>query len=55
MEFILILLGVFLTGIICSFLTSQVADSKGWSGGGWFFAGLLLGPLALLAAVGLPD
>lgn len=44
-----------LIGLVSAFLTSQVADSKGWEGTGWFFAGLLFGPIALIAVVGLPD
>lgn len=40
--------------LVCGGLTQQVANSKGWDDG-WFFGGLLFGPLALLAACGLPD
>ena len=32
-----------------------VAQSKGHEAGWWFFGGLLFGPLALLASIGLPD
>jgi len=32
-----------------------MAHSKGHEAASWFFAGLLFGPLALIAAVGLPD
>jgi len=41
--------------LVCAGLTAEIANSKGWDGTAWFFAGLLLGPLGLLAAVGLPD
>lgn len=54
MEFLLLVIAILL-GIVCAILTSRVADSKGWEASGWFIAGLLLGPLALLAVVGLPD
>ena len=40
-----------LTGIV----TGVVASDKGHGFGSWAFAGLLLGPLGLLAAVGLSD
>lgn len=39
----------------CGLLAATVASSKGHSGGSWFVLGLLLGILALLAAVGLSD
>ena len=35
--------------------TSAVAESKGHATSAWFCGGLFFGPLALLAAVGLPD
>ena len=41
--------------LVCAGLSAEVANSKGWDGTAWFFAGFLLGPLGLLAAVGLPD
>ena len=37
----------------CAILASEVARTKGWSSLAWGCGGLLLGPLALLAAVGL--
>lgn len=49
------LLLVLLFAVVFAFLTSCVADSKGHDRSDWFFGGLLLGPLALLASVGLPD
>ena len=40
---------------ICAFLTSVVAESKGHDRESWFLVGLFLGPLGLLASLGLPD
>ncbi len=48
---IIIFLIWFFTGII----TGVVASDKGHAFGSWLFAGLLLGPLGLLAAAGLSD
>jgi hypothetical protein len=42
-------------GIVCGSLSSVVAESKGCDSGSWFWAGLLLGPMGLIAACGLPD
>ena len=50
MKFIIFLIWFF-TGII----TGVVASDKGHAFGSWLFAGLLLGPLGLLAAAGLSD
>lgn len=44
-----------LLGLVCAAYTGAVAKSNGQAEGHWFLGGLLLGPLALLAAVGLPD
>ena len=41
--------------LACAFLTSAVAETKGHGPLAWMAAGLFFGPLALLAAVGLPD
>lgn len=41
--------------VICAGLCEEVARSKGHSGPFWLFVGLVGGPLALLAAVGLGD
>ena len=41
--------------LVCAGLSAEIANSKGWDGAAWFFAGFLLGPLGLLAVVGLPD
>ena len=45
---------ILIFALVCGGLTQQVANSKGWDDG-WFFGGLLFGPIALLAACGLPD
>jgi hypothetical protein len=39
----------------CALFSQAVAESKGHEVGPWTIAGLFFGPLALLAAVGLPD
>ena len=39
----------------CAFFTSAVAGIKGHDDGPWMIGGFFFGPLALLAAVGLPD
>ena len=41
--------------LICPVTAGKVAASKGRSIGGWALAGLLLGPLGLLAACGAGD
>ena len=46
---------VILLAVVCASFSSNVAYSKGHVAGSWFLGGLLFGPLALLAAVGLPD
>lgn len=51
----LIWLTVIFLGLVCALLSSNIANSKGWEGSSWGIAGFLLGPLALLAVVGLPD
>lgn len=51
MEILLLLL----LGMACAAYSGQVASSKGHEAGPWTLGGFLLGPLALLAAVGLPD
>ena len=51
MEFVLVLIvALFFAGF-----TGAVAGSKGHDSGPWYVGGLLLGPLALLASLGLPD
>lgn len=42
-------------GIVCGVFAGHVAGHKGFSSRAFFFGGLFLGPLALLAAAGLPD
>ena len=44
-----------LVGVACAAYSGQVAASKGHDAGPWALGGLLLGPLALLASLGLPD
>ena len=39
----------------CAAFTGAVAKIKGHDGLSWTFGGFFLGPLALLAAVGLPE
>ena len=46
---------VILLGFFSGFLASSVASDKGHDGSIWFLAGLLLGPLGLIAAAGLSD
>ena len=46
---------VILLGVFSGFLASSVASDKGHDGSSWFVAGLLLGPLGLIAAAGLSD
>jgi hypothetical protein len=41
--------------LACAFITFSVAESKGHDGTAWSVGGLFLGPLALMAEVGLPD
>jgi hypothetical protein len=41
--------------LICAGYSSEVAGSKGHQKLPWFFGGILFGPLALLASLGLPD
>lgn len=38
-----------------AFFTSTVAGEKGFPRSNWWVGGLFFGPIALLAAVGLPD
>lgn len=41
--------------ILCGLFASSIAGGKGHNGCMWFLGGILFGPLALLAAVGLND
>ena len=50
-----IILAAIIFAVVCAGFTGDVAGSKGWDGTQWFLRGLLFGPLALLAACGLPD
>jgi len=49
---ILLFLGIWLP---CGLYTRTMAEAKGYDEAAWFFGGLLLRPMALLAAAGLPD
>jgi hypothetical protein len=51
-EVVLLVLAV---AIVCCCLAARLAKRKGFDPATWGFAGLLFGPLGLLAAVGLPD
>ena len=42
-------------GLVCAGYACFVASSKGHDAGNWALGGLLLGPFALLASLGLPD
>ena len=46
---------VLVLGVFSGFLASTLASDKGHDGTLWFLAGLLLGPLGLIAAAGLSD
>ena len=46
---------VIVLGLFSAFLAGNVASDKGHNGTLWFLAGLLLGPLGLIAAAGLSD
>ena len=50
-----LLFPVLIIAFICAGLSSHVADAKGFDSGSWVLAGLLLGPLALLALAAMPD
>jgi hypothetical protein len=50
-----LLFPVLIIAFICAGLSSHVADAKGCDSGSWGLAGLLLGPLALLALAAMPD
>ena len=41
--------------IPCAFFSGVIADDKGHSGVAWFFGGLFLGPLGLVAVAALSD
>ncbi|MCP9776214.1 hypothetical protein [Cyanobium sp. WAJ14-Wanaka] len=51
MEILLVLLLV----LTCAAFSGRVAESKGHGGLSWGISGLVFGPLALLAAIGLSD
>lgn len=41
--------------LLCGFLSAMVAGGKGHDALSWFFGGILFGPLAFLATLGLGD
>ena len=51
----LLIFFAFVGGFVTAFLAGKIAHAKGWSGFSWGLAGLLFGPLGLIAAAGLPD
>ena len=51
-DLVLLLL---VAAIPCGFFASEVASGKGYRGTSWFIAGVLFGPLGLIAAAGLSD
>ena len=48
-------LGVLSIFLVTGALSSELARLKGHSSIRWFICGLFLGPMGVLAAVGLPD
>ena len=53
------LMGLFAAFVLiwlpCSIYTAVTAADKGHNATNWFFGGLLIGPIALVSAVGLGD
>jgi hypothetical protein len=49
-----LLLALFVTWCVCAVFTAMVASSRGRPSTRWFFAGLLFGPIALLAVGFMP-
>ena len=41
--------------ILCGFFASTIAGGKGYGGCSWSLGGILFGPLALIATLGLRD
>lgn len=50
-----LLLSVLALACISAGLSCSIAYEKGWGSSNWLLAGLLFGPLGLIAAAGLPD
>lgn len=50
-----ILFGLLVVGATCAVLAGVVAEGKGLSSGSWALASFFVGPLGLLAVVGMPD
>ena len=46
---------LFLWWIACGLVAMSVANAKHCNGGLWLLGGLLMGPIAVIAAAGLPD
>lgn len=61
MEAVVLLLTAFPVALLiglwlaCAFLAHHIANAKGLCGACWFLWGVLLGPLALFATMGMPD
>lgn len=61
MEAVVFLLTAFPLAIViglwlaCAFLAHHIANAKGLCGACWFLWGVLLGPLAFLTTIGMPD
>ena len=49
------LLPILIVACVFGGFTAYVAQEKAYDSMPWLFLGILFGPLALLAAVGLPD
>lgn len=52
--YIIIGIAIFIIAHVCGTLTSDIAVIKGWKKNKWYWRGVFFGPLALIAAVGLP-
>lgn len=49
------IMGILALAVICAFFCAAVASRKGYSWFLWLIGGGLFGPIALIAAAGLPD
>lgn len=47
-------MGIFLLWVVCAGFSAFVAKQKNRDSVGWFFLGLLFGPIALLALAAIP-
>jgi hypothetical protein len=50
-----IFLGFLFLWLPCTLYTAKVSSEKGYNGFSWGLGAFLFGPIALIAAVGLPD